>query len=51
MIDASYSFRLDVFLVSNVAGETKLESSVACITFQRFRIGIELNSFIFERKC
>ena len=39
------------FFVSGVAGATTLERSVACITFQRFTIEIELNSFIVEREC
>jgi len=39
------------FLVSGVARATTLERSVACRTFQRFKIGIELNSFLVEREC
>ena len=39
------------FFVSGVAGATTLERSVACRTFQRFRIRIELNSFLVEREC
>ena len=37
--------------VSRVAGATTLERSVACRTFQRFKIGIELNFFLVEREC
>ena len=51
MTEASFWFRLDVFFVSKVVGETTLERSVACITFQRFRTGFELNAFLVERKC
>ena len=39
------------FFASGVAGATTLERSVACRTFQRFRIEIELNSFLVEREC
>ena len=39
------------FFVSGVTGATTLERSVACRTFQRFRIGIEFNSFLVEREC
>jgi len=48
MTDASYRFRLDAFSLSSVVGATTLESSVACITFQRFMIGIDLSSFLVE---
>ena len=51
MTKASFSFRLDILCVSRVAGETTLERSVACRTFQRFRIGFELNAFLVEREC
>jgi len=40
-----------VFFVSRVVGATTLERSVECITFQRFTIEIELNSFLVEREC
>jgi len=40
-----------MLFVFGVAGATTLERSVACRTFQRFRIGIELNSFLVEREC
>ena len=39
------------FFVSRVAGAITLGRSVACKTFQRFRIGFELNAFIVEREC
>ena len=39
------------FLISGVVGATKLERSVACSRYQRFRIGIEFNSFLFEKEC
>jgi len=39
------------FFVSGFVGATTLERSVACITFQRFTIGFELNSFLVEREC
>ena len=39
------------FFVSRVAGATTLERSVACRTFQRFRIRFELNAFLVEREC
>ena len=39
------------FCVPKVAGVTTLERSVACKTFQRFRIGFELNAFLVEREC
>jgi len=39
------------FFVSRVAEATTLERSVACRTFQRFRIGFELNTFLVEREC
>ena len=38
------------FFVSRVDGATPLERSVACKTFQRFMIRIELNSFLVERE-
>jgi len=50
MTDASCRFRLDVFLFLEIASATTLERSVACTTFQRFRIRIELNSFLVERE-
>jgi len=34
-----------------VVEATTLQRSVACKTFQRFRIGNELNSFLVEREC
>ena len=39
------------FFVSGVVGAKTLERSFACRTFQRFRIEIELNSFLVERDC
>ena len=39
------------FFVSRVAGATTLGRSVACRTFQRFKIGFELNAFLIEREC
>ena len=39
------------FFVSRVAGATTLGRSVACRTFQRFRIGFKLNAFLVEREC
>ena len=39
------------FFVSKVVGATTLEISIACITFQRFMIGIELNSFLVGTEC
>ena len=39
------------FFVSRVARATKLGRSVACETFQRFRIGFKLNVFLVEREC
>jgi len=40
-----------LFFVSRVAGATTLGRSVACRTFQRYRIGFELNAFLVEREC
>jgi len=40
---------LDVLFISGVVGARTPERSVACRTFQRFRI--ELNSFLVERDC
>ena len=40
----------DIF-VSRVVGATTLGRSVACKTFQRFRIRFELNAFLVEREC
>jgi len=39
------------FYVSRVVGAITLGRSVACRTFQRFRIGFELNAFLVEREC
>ena len=39
------------FFVLRVVEATTLGRSVACRTFQRFRIRIELNSFLVEREC
>ena len=39
------------FFVLRVAGATTLGRSVACRTFQRYRIKFKLNSFLFEREC
>ena len=39
------------FFVSRVVGAITLGRSVACRTFQRFRIGFELNAFLVEREC
>ena len=39
------------FFVSRVAGATTLWRSVACRTFQRFKIRFELNAFLVEREC
>ena len=39
------------FFISRVAGAKKLGRSVACRTFQRFRIRFELNAFLVEREC
>ena len=39
------------FFVSRFAGVTTLGRSVAYRTFQRFRIGFELNAFLVEREC
>ena len=39
------------FFVSRVSRATTLGKSVACRTFQRFRIGFELNAFLVEREC
>ena len=38
------------FFVFGILGATTLESSVACRTFQRFKIGFELNAFLVERE-
>ena len=43
--------QLGDFIVSRVVGATTLRRSVACRTFQRFRIGFELNVFLVEREC
>jgi len=40
-----------MFFVSRVARATTLGRSVACRTFQRFKIGFELNDFLIEREC
>ena len=39
------------FSISQVPLATTLERCVACRTFQRFKIEIELNSFIVGRHC
>ena len=39
------------FFVSRVAGATTLGRSVACRTFQRFRIKLKLNAFLIDREC
>ena len=39
------------FFVSRVAGAITLGRSVACRTFQRFRIRFDLNAFLVEREC
>ena len=42
---------LGSFFVSRVVGATTFGRSAACKTFQRYRIGFELNAFLVERKC
>jgi len=39
------------FFIPRVSGATKLGRSVACTTFQRFRIGFMLNAFLVKREC
>ena len=39
------------FLVVDVAVATATMTRVACRTFQRYQIEIELNSFLIERGC
>ena len=51
MFLAQQGGQLGVFFVSIIARVTKLGRSVTCRTFQRFRIGFELNAFLVEREC
>jgi len=39
------------FFVFRVAGIITIGRSVACRTFQRYRIRFELNAFLVEREC
>jgi len=48
-IEPSYIY-INKFLVANVAVATTTMTSVACRTFQRYWIKIELNSFLVERE-
>jgi len=51
MFLAQQEGQLGVFFVSRVVGVTTLGRSVACRTFQRFRIRFKLNAFLVEREC
>jgi len=51
MVLAQQGGQLGDFFVSKVVGATTLGRSVACKTFQRFKIGFELNAFLVEREC
>jgi len=50
MFLAQQRSQLGVFFVSRVAGAITLGRSVACKTFQRYRIRFELNAFLVERE-